>query len=131
MNKPTRWPENASRKLLALILLDGPHSHLICSDTGQRYFGPSMTPKLQVGMHGEVQVDVNGMVHLCSLHDYEATCSRASWETMKFYANKMRAANTKLAFFSATPQNEGSAPMRHALVRFSRLLGLDIKWYGT
>jgi hypothetical protein len=49
---------------------------------------------------------------------------------MQFYANKLREKKTKIAFFSATPQGGGVALMRHALVRLSRLLGVDVTWYG-
>lgn len=49
---------------------------------------------------------------------------------LMFYVNKLRAAGTKMAFFSATPQGGGVALMRHALVRLSRLLSVDVKWYG-
>lgn len=41
----------------------------------------------------------------------------------------LKANNTKVAFFSATPQGGGVALMRHALIRLWRLVGLDIKWY--
>jgi len=49
---------------------------------------------------------------------------------MTFYAKKLRANKTKVAFFSSTPQGGGVALMRHALVRFSRLMGVDLTWYG-
>lgn len=78
-----------------------------------------------------MQVAANGRVRLNSLDDYKKTCSQVSWDTMSFYADKLRRKGTKVAFFSATPQGGGVALMRHALVRFSRLLGLDVRWYGT
>lgn len=49
---------------------------------------------------------------------------------MLTYAKKLREKKTKIAFFSATPQGGGVALMRHALVRFSRLMGVDLTWYG-
>ncbi|POR39211.1 Trehalose synthase-like protein [Tolypocladium paradoxum] len=93
------------------------------------HFGPSMAPIIQVGWHGAVQVAAGGRARLNTLEDYERICSHVSWETMAFYADKMRAKKTKVAFFSATPQGGGVALMRHALVRISRLLGLHVAWY--
>ncbi|GJN86861.1 hypothetical protein PLIIFM63780_010443 [Purpureocillium lilacinum] len=93
------------------------------------HFGPSMAPILQVGWHGEVQVAAGGRVRLNTIQDYMGTCSDVSWETVSAYAEKLRTKGTKVAFFSATPQGGGVALMRHALVRFSRLLGVDVKWY--
>lgn len=49
---------------------------------------------------------------------------------MLTFAKKLRANKTKVAFFSSTPQGGGVALMRHALVRFSRLMGVDLTWYG-
>ena len=34
-----------------------------------------------------------------------------------------------MAFFSATPQGGGVALMRHALIRFFRLVGVDCTWW--
>jgi hypothetical protein len=49
---------------------------------------------------------------------------------MLTYAKKLRAGKIKVAFFSSTPQGGGVALMRHALVRFARLMGVDLTWYG-
>lgn len=78
-----------------------------------------------------MEVDAGGMIRLCTLQDYQKTCSPVSWDMVMFYANRLRAAGTKVAFFSATPQGGGVALMRHALVRFSQLLNLNVKWYGA
>jgi hypothetical protein len=93
-------------------------------------FGPSLVPHLQVGYRGIVQTDAGFRVHLTNLQNHKDTCSSATWNTMQFYANKLREKKTKIAFFSATPQGGGVALMRHALVRLSRLLGVDVTWYG-
>ena len=44
------------------------------------------------------------------------------------YAKELRGRKTKIAFFNSTPQGGGVALMRHALVRFLRLLNIDCKW---
>jgi hypothetical protein len=95
-----------------------------------RNFGPSLVPLLQVGWRGVVQTDAGFRAHLTTVQNHKDTCSNATWETMLTYAKKLRGNKTKIAFFSSTPQGGGVALMRHALVRFARLLGVDLTWYG-
>lgn len=95
----------------------------------RRYFGPAGIPTLQVAWHSEVRVAANGRIHLNAAEDYQSACTRASWETLQFQVRKLHQKSVKVAFFSATPQGGGVALMRHSLIRFSQLLGLDVKWY--
>jgi len=92
-------------------------------------FGPSLVPLLQVGWRGVVQTDAGFRAHLTTVQNHKDTCSRATWESMLTYAKKLRGNKTKIAFFSSTPQGGGVALMRHALVRFARLMGVDLTWY--
>ncbi|KAI1497897.1 family 4 glycosyltransferase [Biscogniauxia marginata] len=92
-------------------------------------FGPSLVPILQVGFRGAVMSDAGFRAHMNTVEDYQATCSSATWNTMMHYASHLKQKKTKIAFFSATPQGGGVALMRHALVRFSRLVGVDLNWY--
>jgi glycosyltransferase involved in cell wall biosynthesis len=46
-----------------------------------------------------------------------------------FYADSLKKNGTKIAFFNSTPQGGGVALMRHALIRFLRLIKVDCKWY--
>ncbi|KAK4641455.1 hypothetical protein QC761_501750 [Podospora bellae-mahoneyi] len=92
-------------------------------------FGPSLVPLLHVGWRGIVQTDAGFRAHLTTVQNHKDTCSHATWETMLTYAKKLRANKTKIAFFSSTPQGGGVALMRHALVRFARLMGVDLTWY--
>jgi glycosyltransferase involved in cell wall biosynthesis len=48
---------------------------------------------------------------------------------MSRYAQKLHSKKIKVAFFSSTPQGGGVALMRHALIRFAHVMGLDITWY--
>ena len=95
-----------------------------------RNFGPSLVPLLQVGWRGIVQTDAGFRAHLTTVQNHKDTCGPATWETMLSYAKKLRGNKTKIAFFSSTPQGGGVALMRHALVRFARLMGVDLTWYG-
>ncbi|KAG7103348.1 Trehalose phosphorylase like protein [Verticillium longisporum] len=92
-------------------------------------FGPSLVPLLQVGFRGVVQTDAGFRVHLTTVQNHKDTCGSATWDAMMHYATKLRTNNVKVAFFSSTPQGGGVALMRHALVRFSRMMGVDLTWY--
>ncbi|OXV10103.1 hypothetical protein Egran_02135 [Elaphomyces granulatus] len=97
--------------------------------TVSRCFGPNNTPSVQVGFRGLVEVDSAFHIRLANLQDYQKTVAPATWAAVNHYASDLKKRNVKIAFFSATPQGGGVALMRHALVRFSQVLGTDIKWY--
>ena len=48
---------------------------------------------------------------------------------MMYFVTALKKTNTKIAFFSSTPQGGGVALMRHALVRLAKLLDVDLTWY--
>ena len=91
-------------------------------------FGPENIPLLQVGFLGIVEVDTAFHVRLTNLEDFEKTVYPKTWKAVQHYANDLKERETKIAFFSATPQGGGVALMRHSLVRFSYSLGTDITW---
>lgn len=95
-----------------------------------RNFGPSLVPLLQVGFRGIVQTDAGFRAHLTTVQNHRDTCTPPTWEAMMTYAKKLRQNGTRIAFFSSTPQGGGVALMRHALVRFARMIGVDLTWYG-
>ncbi|KAI1452680.1 glycosyltransferase family 4 protein [Annulohypoxylon moriforme] len=92
-------------------------------------FGPSLVPILQVGFRGAVLSDAGFRAHLTTLSDYKPTCGSATWDSTMHFANQLKEKKVKIAFFSSTPQGGGVALMRHALVRFARLAGVDLTWY--
>ncbi|KAH7368071.1 clock-controlled-9 protein [Plectosphaerella cucumerina] len=92
-------------------------------------FGPSLVPLLQVGFRGIVQTDAGFRVHITNVQNHKDTCGPATWDSMLYYATRLRERKIKIAFFSSTPQGGGVALMRHALVRFARLIGVDLTWY--
>lgn len=94
------------------------------------HFGPSEVPLLQVGWRGIVQSDAGFRACIATVQDNRDVCDTPTWTSMLHYAKKLRVDKTKIAFFSSTPQGGGVALMRHALVRFSRLMGVDLVWYG-
>lgn len=92
-------------------------------------FGPNLAPLLQVGYRGVVEVDSGFRAHMHTLEDYRKSCGVPTWDTMMKYAKSLKEHKTKIAFFSSTPQGGGVALMRHALVRFAKTIGVDLKWY--
>ncbi|KAI2611445.1 glycosyltransferase family 4 protein [Hypoxylon fragiforme] len=92
-------------------------------------FGPSLIPILQVGYRGAVMSDAGFRARLTTLEDYKSTCGSGTWESTMQIATQLKNKKVKIAFFSSTPQGGGVALMRHALVRFSRLAGVDLTWY--
>jgi glycosyltransferase involved in cell wall biosynthesis len=93
------------------------------------HFGPSLVPLLQVGFRGVVQTDAAFRAQLTTIQNHRDTCGAATWDAMSLYADNLKAKKTKIAFFSSTPQGGGVALMRHALVRFARVMGVDLTWY--
>ncbi|CAK7211470.1 hypothetical protein SCUCBS95973_001126 [Sporothrix curviconia] len=92
-------------------------------------FGPSLVPLLQVGWRGIVQTDAGFRAHLTTIQNHKDTCGPSTWSAVSYFSKQLRADKVKIAFFSSTPQGGGVALMRHALVRFSRLMGVDLTWY--
>ncbi len=100
------------------------------ADMPYSHFGPSLVPLLQVGWRGLVQTDAAFKAHLVTVQNLKDSCGQPSWDSMLYYAKRLTQKKIKVAFFSSTPQGGGVALMRHALVRFSRLMGVDLTWYG-
>lgn len=93
------------------------------------FFGPSQQPRVQVGFRNQVEVDSSGHGQITCLDQYPETVSVQTWEATMKYVKSLRENRTKIAFFNSTPQGGGVALMRHALIRFLRLVGVDANWY--
>ncbi|KAK4615491.1 Trehalose phosphorylase [Fulvia fulva] len=93
------------------------------------FFGPSFQPRVQVGFSNKVEVDLANRARLTSIEDYKRTVSERTWSAVTKYAAALKERKVKIAFFSATPQGGWVALMRHALIRFYTLLGVDCTWW--
>jgi glycosyltransferase involved in cell wall biosynthesis len=93
------------------------------------FFGPSQQPRVQVGFRNQVEVDSSGHGQATCLDQYPETVNVRTWEATMKYVKSLRKNSTKIAFFNSTPQGGGVALMRHALIRFLRLVGVDANWY--
>lgn len=92
------------------------------------FFGPNMQLRLQIGFRNQVCVDVGGRCHLATIESYRRSVRTPTWAATLKYVSRMKDKNIKIAFFSSTPQGGGVALMRHALVRFFNVVGVDCKW---
>lgn len=94
-------------------------------------FGPGGNPCLSIGFRNQVLPDTGGKVRLVSsVDEYKQTImEQGTWNAVMKYATEMRERKIKLAFFSSTPQGGGVALMRHALLRFFRMAGIQARWY--
>ncbi|KAG8725418.1 hypothetical protein FRC09_020424 [Ceratobasidium sp. 395] len=94
------------------------------------YFGPTHIPRLSIGYRNQVEVDAAGKIHLLDgLEHYKNTTRQPTWNAIMHYTKDLRDRNVKIGFFSSTPQGGGVALMRHALIRFLTIVGVDCKWY--
>ena len=66
---------------------------------------------------------------LARLEDFKKIISEEESELLSRLAEKFKKQRGKLIFFSSTPRGGGVALMRHALIRFFRLLGVNAQWY--
>lgn len=94
-----------------------------------RYFGPNNQPRLEVQNPNEVSVDCGGQARIVSLDDLQKSAKKPTWDAAMYYAKSLKGKNVKIAFFNSTPQGGGVALMRHALIRFMRVVGVRCKWY--
>lgn len=88
-------------------------------------------PGMTIAESNKVVVD-SGHIWYCSLEDYKESIGEKGSELMKDL--KEEAENTiqnktRIAFFSSTSQGGGVALMRHSLIRFFQMLGIDASWY--
>ncbi|KAI7154955.1 glycosyltransferase family 4 protein, partial [Hortaea werneckii] len=93
------------------------------------FFGPNSQPRVQVGFTNKVEVDLASRAQLTALAQYEQSVNSSTWSAALKYSQALKQSRKKMAFFSATPQGGGVALMRHALIRFYHLLGVDCTWW--
>ncbi|KAB5578675.1 putative trehalose synthase-like protein [Coniochaeta sp. 2T2.1] len=94
------------------------------------HFGPTNQPRLSIGYRNKVEVDCNGRIRPAVFEDYKETVNaETTWAAALNYAEALKKDKVQIAFFNSTPQGGGVALMRHALIRFLRIIGVDASWY--
>ncbi|KAJ9643061.1 hypothetical protein H2199_004583 [Coniosporium tulheliwenetii] len=93
------------------------------------FFGPTQQPRVQVGYRNIVEVDCSRHAQITCLDQYSEAVGENTWNATMHYVRSLKANNVRIAFFNSTPQGGGVALMRHALIRFLRLVGVNAEWY--
>ena len=91
-------------------------------------FAPDFIPRIDIGFRNRVIVD-RDCISLLSKEDYKFITSSKLWVSLLEHSTYIKKNNIKISFFNSTAQGGGVAIMRHALVRFLKLLGIDVSWY--
>lgn len=66
---------------------------------------------------------------LTSLHAYKKFATSKEWSSILGLAEEFKKKKLRMIYINATAAGGGVAHMRHAMMRFYRLLGVDVKWY--
>jgi len=93
-----------------------------------RLFAPDGQLRLDIGLHSNVQADLGGRAAYATLQQYMDEISPETKHLTDELTNTVKKRNKSMAFFSATPRGGGVALMRHALLRYFDLLGVDCTW---
>ncbi|RAL17482.1 putative heat shock trehalose synthase [Aspergillus homomorphus CBS 101889] len=94
-----------------------------------RAFGVGHLIHNQIYANGMVDVDKSFRIRFAEEDDYQRTVSAELWERAKGFAEDLVERKVKIAFFSMTCQGKPDVHTRHALLRLSHILGVDMKWY--
>lgn len=86
--------------------------------------------RLEIGNSNIVEVDSN-IITFCGLTDYQNYLFEFPTAIDEICRFSRLLINKKIIFIGSTPQGGGVALMRHAHMRFYKLLGLDVQWYVT
>ncbi|KAI5170725.1 alpha,alpha-trehalose phosphorylase (configuration-retaining) [Nematocida sp. LUAm3] len=92
-------------------------------------FGQDNLPRLSIVENNKVNVDA-GNISFYSLTDYVRLMGPKMEEMIKeMQKTSRKIKKERISFFSSTPQGGGVALMRHSLIRFLTMLGIDASWY--
>jgi hypothetical protein len=125
---PFIFPADAKDKDEPLIPLDQEAERMARKTVKQ--FNVKGELPVQMGHRRQVLVDLDSRVHIAERESYDSTIrTDTTGAATMHYANSLKQRRTKIAFFNSTAQGGGVALMRHALMRYLSLLGIDCKWY--
>jgi hypothetical protein len=125
---PFVLPADAKDKHEPSIPLDQEAEHMARRTVKQ--FNVKGELPVRMGHRRQVLVDLDGRVRIAERESYDYTIrTDTTGAATMHYASSLKRRNTKIAFFNSTPQGGGVALMRHALIRYLSLIGVDCKWY--
>lgn len=93
-----------------------------------RIFAPTKQPRLAISYRNEVEVDYGGLIQLTTVDDYRRSVREPTWRAVQKFIHEAVERKLRIVFFSATPQGGGVALMRHALLRFLQMQGVNVEW---
>lgn len=96
-----------------------------------RLFAPTKQPRLAISYRNEVEVDYGGLIQLTTVDDYKRSVREPTWRAVQKFIKEAVDRKLRIVFFSATPQGGGVALMRHALLRFLQMQGVDVEWSAS
>ncbi|ELQ76013.1 Glycosyltransferase [Trachipleistophora hominis] len=96
-----------------------------------RLMGFNNLLRLEISKHNVVEID-SSVISFCSLQSYRDFLENPLLRVVDdLQVIAKRFAGKRISFISSTPQGGGVALMRHAHMRFYKLLGMDVSWYVT
>ncbi|KAJ9605924.1 hypothetical protein H2200_009773 [Cladophialophora chaetospira] len=92
-------------------------------------YAPTKQPRLAISFQNQVEVDLGGLIRLATLEDYRTSAREPTWNAVQKYIKDVVDRKLRVVYFSATPQGGGVALMRHALLRFLKMSGVNVEWF--
>lgn len=89
----------------------------------QKRFDKDFVPQSAIGRNRAVEPQF-----LTDLKAYQKISSKEDWKNILAVAKECRERHLKVIFINSTAAGGGVALMRHALIRFYKLLGVDVRW---
>ena len=89
----------------------------------QKRFNKELIPQSTISRHRVVEPQF-----LTNLAAYKKISDRNDWQNILVAAAECRQHRLKIVFINSTAAGGGVALMRHALIRFYSLLGVDVRW---
>ena len=97
-----------------------------CYDWGTHDITPGI-PIICVGKQHLVSVDCKFTI--AKLADYTKFTDLDIWKEILNLTNVIKNKNKSIVFFNSTPRGGGVAIIRHSMIRFLKLLGVNCRWF--
>jgi glycosyltransferase involved in cell wall biosynthesis len=103
--------------------LKGKMAALKASEAVNRLFDADLKPKVFFNSDSSVKEQF-----LTNLSAYRQGVDKETWKNLVAISEQVKEKKLKIAFINSTAFGGGVALMRHAIIRFYKLLGVDVKW---
>ena len=123
----------ASRLWLELDIIPYPSNETSINKEAVTQFAQAICKKFDANNLVKIPVSSNGEVgisFLTTLEEYKSITTEHAWKILETQVNEFKNTQNNLLFINATAQGGGVALMRHALMRFYRLLGINAHWHA-